>query len=340
MRYEVLKIFGNIKILLVIVCMFILSIVMAMKTDTIMFEGFNTNVYKYYMERLEGEYTQEKYDYVIDEYKRMQEHIANSDLYDEQYRNKLISAMEYRELSSAVDLAKSRIKTFEYIVSKTEYYSQCENAPSFFYDIDVEDYIVNMGVNIPLILSLILVICAVFVEDYMANTVYMIRSSRDGKKRLLCRRILLTVIVAVLASAIFYIGEFLAKYFYLDLGMLEGNIESLMNVQAANYEGTILGFIIMSIGIRTLYTVVIAMLISTIALLTHKYMMTVGISLAVIFLPKAFMDSKWLATAGLEGYTLLKEDVYIGNNAPILVIMVYLMITVVWVGVLIKRESR
>ena len=111
MRYEVLKVFGNIKILLVIVCMFILSIVMAMKTDTIMFEGFNTNVYKYYMERLEGEYTQEKYDYVIDEYKCMQEHIANSDLYDEQYRNKLISAMEYRELSSAVDLAKSRIKS-------------------------------------------------------------------------------------------------------------------------------------------------------------------------------------------------------------------------------------
>ena len=340
MRYEVLKVFGNVRIIAVIIGMFVLSIIMAMRIDTIMFEGFNTDVYRYYMEYLEGEYTQEKYDYVIEEYGRMQEHIANSNLYDEQYQNKLISATEYRELSSAASIAKGRIKTFEYIVSKTEYYSQCKNTPSYFYDIDVEDYIVNMSANIPLILLLILVIGALFIEDYMANTVYMVRSSRDGKERLLCKRIFLVLIVSVIASAIFYIGEFFVKYFYLDLGMLDGNIESLMNVQAANYDGTILGYIIMSIGIRTLYTVVIAILISSIAILTHKYMMTVGISLAVIFLPKVFINSKWIPTAGLEGYTLIKGNEYMESSTLLLFMAVYLLITAMMVGVLIKRDSR
>ena len=340
MRYEALKVFGNIKILAVIVGMFILSSIMAMGTDTIMFEGFNTDVYKYYMEHLEGEYTQEKYDYVLYEYNRMQEHIAKSDLYDEQYRNKLISATEYRELSSAASLAKSRIKTFEYIVSKTEYYSQCENTPSYFYDIEVEDYIVNMSVNIPLLLSLMLVIATIYNEDYVANTVRMVRSSRDGKDRLLCKRMLLVVIVAVLASAIFYIGEFFVKYFYLDLGALNGNIDSLMNVKVANVEGTILEYLILSIGIRVLYTVVVAILISIVAILTHKYMMTIGISLAIIFLPKVMIDSKWIPTAGLEAYTLLRENNFVHNNSYILVMAVYVLITAVVVGGLIKMDSK
>lgn len=340
MKYEALKVFGNIKILAVIAGMFILSTIMALRTDTIMFEGFNTDVYKYYMEYLEGEFTQEKYNYVMEEYGRMKEHIANSDLYDEQYQNKMISATEYRELSSAASIAKGRIKTFEYIVDKTEYYAQCENTPSYFFDIAVEDYIVNMSVNIPLLLVLILIIATIFNEDYSANTVYMIRSSKDGKERLLCRRMLLVAVIAVLMSVIFYIGEFLVKYLYFDFGILDGNITSLMNVHLQNFEGTIFEYLFTTIGIRILYTVVVAIFISAVAVLSHKYMMTIGISIAIVYLPKVLVDSKWIPSAGLEAYTLLREGNSAQSNSYILVLVVYLVLSAMVVGGLIKSNSR
>ena len=284
MKYEAIKVFGNIKILAVIVGMFILSSVLAMSTDTIMFEGFKSDVYKYYMDYLEGEYTQEKYDYVFEEYSKMKEHISNEGLYEEQYKDKLISATEYRQLSSAASMAKGRIKTFEYIVEKTEYYSQCESIPSYFYDIDVEDYIINMSVNIPLLLSLILIICTIFNEDYASNIVYMIRSSKDGKGRLLCRRLVLVIIVAIMLSVIFYVGEFFVKYFCLDLGLLDSSIESLMNVGLVDFEGTIFEYLLLALGIGIIDTVFVALAITVISMITHGYLMTFGISFFLFIL--------------------------------------------------------
>lgn len=334
MRYELLKVFGNIKIIAVILGMFILSGIMAMKIDTIMFEGFSTDVYKYYMDYLEGEYTQEKHNYVFEEYSRMKEHISNSSLYDEQYKDKLISATEYRELSSAASLAKGRIKTFEYIVEKTEYYAGCENTPSYFYDIDVEDYIVNMSVNIPLLLSLILVIAVLFNEDYSANTVYMIRSSKDGKDRLLCRRLRLVMIIAIVLGVVFYVGEFLIKYFYLDLGDMNSHISSLRSMENAKFSGSIWGYLLTSIGIRMMYTVLVALLISVIAILTHKYMMTIGVALGVVYLPSVITDSEWTLTAGLKAYPL------INTSLAFIIVMVYILIFMGIIGILIKREKN
>lgn len=334
MRYELLKVFGNIKIMAVILGMFILSSTMAMKIDTIMFEGFSTDVYKYYMDYLEGEYTQEKHSYVFEEYSRLKEHISNSSLYDKQYKDKLISATEYRELSSAASLAKGRIKTFEYIVEKTEYYAGCENTPSYFYDIDVEDYIVNMSVNIPLLLSLILVIAVLFNEDYSANTVYMIRSSKDGKDRLLCRRLRIVVIIAIVLGAVFYVAEFLIKYFYLDLGDMHSHISSLKSMENAKFSGSIWGYLLTSIGIRMMYTVLVALLISVIAILTHKYMMTIGVALGVVYLPSVITDSEWTLTAGLKAYPL------INTSLVFIIVMVYILIFMGIIGILIKREKN
>ncbi len=334
MRYELLKVFGNIKIMAVILGMFILSSIMAMKIDTIMFEGFSTDVYKYYMDYLEGEYTQEKHSYVFEEYSRLKEHISNSSLYDKQYKDKLISATEYRELSSAASLAKGRIKTFEYIVEKTEYYAGCENTPSYFYDIDVDDYIVNMSVNIPLLLSLILVIAVLFNEDYSANTVYMIRSSKDGKDRLLCRRLRIVVIIAIVLGVVFYVAEFLIKYFYLDLGDMHSHISSLKSMENAKFSGSIWGYLLTSIGIRMMYTVLVALLISVIAILTHKYMMTIGVALGVVYLPSVITDSEWALTAGLKAYPL------INTSLAFIIVMVYILIFMGIIGILVKKEKN
>lgn len=334
MRYELLKVFGNIKIMAVILGMFILSSIMAMKIDTIMFEGFSTDVYKYYMDYLEGEYTQEKHSYVFEEYSRLKEHISNSSLYDKQYKDKLISATEYRELSSEASLAKGRIKTFEYIVEKTEYYAGCENTPSYFYDIDVDDYIVNMSVNIPLLLSLILVIAVLFNEDYSANTVYMIRSSKDGKDRLLCRRLRFVVIIAIVLGVVFYVAEFLIKYFYLDLGDMHSHISSLKSMENAKFSGSIWGYLLTSIGIRMMYTVLVALLISVIAILTHKYMMTIGVALGVVYLPSVITDSEWTLIAGLKAYPL------INTNLAFIIVMVYILIFMGIIGILVKKEKN
>lgn len=370
MKYECMKIFGNIKIVAVLLLLFILNIIISMQNKTVMFEGYKSDVYKYYMDILEGEYTKEKYDYVMEEYERMKAHIANEGLYDEQYKKNLISSTEYRELSSAADLAKNRLKTFEYIVMKTEYYAQCEKTPSYFYDVDIEDYIVNMSANIPLLLSLILIIATLFNEDYVANTVHMIRSSKYGKERLYFRRIYLTVVLSVSFSVVFYVGEFAVKYFYMDLGIINSNACSLMGMSKAGlgslnslgsldslgslnsleglngfssvgetcFNGTILEYIVISLVIRIVYTVLIALFISSIASFTHKYIATFAVSLGIVYLPSVITESMFTLRKGLEVYPVFAYNQNIHGVPDVMVAVVaYAVVVIVFMGIIGKK---
>ena len=340
MKYECLKVFGNIKTSAVLVLLFILSIFMAMQNKTVMFEGYKSNVYKYYMDILEGEYTKEKHDYVMEEYERLKTHIANKDLYDEQYKKNLISSTEYRELSSAAELAKSSLKTFEYIVMKTEYYAQCEKTPSYFYDVDIEDYIVNMSVNIPLLLSLILIISTLYNEDYVANTVHMIRSSKYGKSSLFWRRIYLVICISIICGFLFYTGEFVVKYLYMDLGLLDSNVISIMGMKDAGVEGSILMYLIISLILRIIYTVIVSLFICVIATVVHKYIMTFAFTLGVIYIPAVFTDSVFVITKGLEVYPMFINDQNVHGVPDVLVaIMMYILILCMIIGAMLKREK-
>ena len=353
MKYECMKIFGNIKIVAVLLLLFILNIIISMQNKTVMFEGYKSDVYKYYMDILEGAYTKEKHDYVMEEYERMKSHIANEGLYDEQYKKNQISSKEYRELSSAADLAKNRLKTFEYIVMKTEYYAQCEKTPSYFYDVDIEDYIVNMSANIPLLLSLILIIATLFNEDYVANTVHMIRSSKYGKERLYFRRIYLTVVLSVSFSVVFYVGEFAVKYFYMDLGIINSNACSLIGMSKAGlgslnslaglngfsgvgetcFNGTILEYIVISFVIRTVYIVLIALFISSIASFTHKYIATFAVSLGIVYLPSVITESIFTLRKGLEVYPVFAYNQNIHGVPDVMVAVVaYAVVAIVLMG--------
>ena len=352
MKYECMKIFGNIRICAVLLLLFILNIIISMQNKTVMFEGYKSDVYKYYMDILEGEYTKEKHDYVMEEYDRMKAHIANEGLYDEQYKNNLISSTEYRELSSVADLAKNRLKTFEYIVMKTEYYAQCGKTPSYFYDVDVEDYIVNMSVNIPLLLSIILIIATLFNEDYAANTVYMIRSSKYGKERLYYRRIYLTVALSVSLSVVFYVGEFVTKYLYMDLGILNSNACSLMGMSKVGldsfnsfdsvgetcFNGTILEYLVISLVIRIVYMVLIALFISSIASFTHKYIATFAVSLGIVYLPSVITESVFILRKGLEVYPVFAYNQSIHGVPDVMVAVVaYAVVAIALIGVAGKK---
>ncbi len=339
MKYECLKVFGNIKTLAVILLMFLISTILSMQNNTIMYEGFNTDVYRYYMDILEGEYTQEKHDYVKNEYEDMLMHIEKSDYYDEQFKNSEISATEYRKLSSAADLAKSRIDTFEYILMKTEYYATCDEVPSYFCDIDIEDYIVNMGINIPLILSLILIVSTLYNEDYSANMVSMIRSSKDGKERLFFRRVGFVIIVSIVFSMLFYMGEFVAKYLCMDLGGMNSNIVSIMGMKNSSFGGTIFEYLMMSVAIRTAYTAIFALFISVVAMITHKYIMTFAISLGALYLPIAITESVFALGRGLYVYPLfVSENSVAGFSTAFVMIVVYGALMSGLVVAEIKRE--
>ena len=341
MRYEFIKLFSNKKIIIIIVVMFGINIFLATRNSTVMYEGFNSKVYEFYMESLQGEYNEDKYIRVMNEYAEMQDLLAKEGSYLQQYKDKILSVNEYKEISSDISMAKSRIKTIEYVVEKTQYYSQCKNMPSYFYDIDVNDYIENMSVNIPLLICLILIVSFIFCEDYYSNTISMIRSSKNGKNILCFNRMMCVCICSITLSVVFYIGEFGVKILLMNLGDINANISSLMCMKNTTLNVTISEYILLTIIYRTFFGIIVGIIFSVVAICVHKYIVMFMTSLGIVFIPVLITDNILIISKGLEAYPLLSSAKRIfGFQIMYMSVFIYLVFGSVLLGsgyYLIKR---
>lgn len=340
LKMELYRIFSRKKIYLFLLVGMICEIFLSLQVKTVMFEGFNSTVYRYYINQLKGNYTAEKHSKVENEYERLTNLIANEEEYERQYFAGELSAEEYRNISNDVKSAKSRIVTVEYILRKTEYYSVCEGKPEYFYDIGISDYVRNMSVDVVLIVILILVVVPIFTEDYYSGTVAMIRSSANGRRKLYLCRLKMTMLLSATLGILFYLTEFLTKYIRFDLGNMGADIRSLDCMQFSQLDVTVGEYILFTILIRTLYTVMSGVVIMLIANRIHSNIGAYAAGIGMIMIPYYLYPymPKWMQEIslckGLGAYSMFNAyDEIIG--IPIVVFCgmthcVLLSILIIW----------
>ncbi len=285
LKLELYRIFGRKRTFLFLLTGLLLETVFSLRIKTVMFDGFDDDVYRYYISRLEGAYTKEKQEWIEAEYERMTERIANADEYERQYFAGEMDAEEYRRLSDEVKSAGNREKTVGYLLEKTQYYSGCKGNPEYFYDIAISDYIENMSMDFVLIFVLILLILPVFHEDYEAGTVLMVRSCAYGREKLYLYRMGAAGLVSLLTGFLFYLTEFFTKAARFDLGNLNADVKSLLNMSQSGLDLTIGEYLLLTVLIRTIYTGMAGIVIMLIANMLHSSIGAFAVSAACLFLP-------------------------------------------------------
>lgn len=284
-KMELCKLFSKKRIFLILLIGIILEVILSIQMKNTMFEGFNTAVYKYYMKQLEGEYTGEKQAWVKDEYKRLKDLIDNEKEYERQYKDNKIGAEEYRTIANDVKSAKNRIYTVEYILEKSNYYAESGGNPSYYYDIEISDYIQNMNIDVILVVILMLMVLPVFTEDYSAGTVYMVESSKYGKRRLFYCRLKITIMLSVVLGFVFPVTEFITKYIRFDLGDLSADIGSLMVMGNSNMHMPVGRYLCLALVIRMFYTVVLGIISMWVANRIHNNIAAFAVISAIVFIP-------------------------------------------------------
>lgn len=227
-KMEFDKFFCNRRIYLIVVIGIVFEIIIAMQMRTVMFEGYHKSVYKHYISEIEGDYNKEKKAYISKENEKMQELIDNEDSYERMYMEGGISADEYHRISDEIKTAKFRINTLEYLGGKTEYFDSASLLYSYFYDVEIRDYVEYIGFDVIAVIVILLLVIPVYTDDYYAGVILMLRSSKNGRGRLCAARLKLAVSVSVVVSILFSAIEFLTKYIRYDLGNLNARVGSLM----------------------------------------------------------------------------------------------------------------
>lgn len=291
LKYEFFKVFSNKKNFIIIAICLILKIAFSMQMDIDMPEGFNAEVYRYYSEQLEGEYTKKKHDFIVSEYNRFQELLENEHEYVEKFENDKIDAKEYKVISDDIKSAKNRLKTVEYIVQKSEYYEKQDEQVEYFFDIYHIDYVSNMKVDIFLIIVMLVMITSIYTDDYYSGTVTMIRSSQNGRKKLFINRLICNISISAFFSLLLSIIEFMVKYFKFGMSHMDASIKSLLIMENMEYNLTIGQYVLATIALRCFFAVIVGLIIMFIAEKIHTNMGTYLIVLALIFLPEFIYES-------------------------------------------------
>lgn len=310
-RVELLRLFCNKKIYIMLLIAIICEVIVSLPSEADVPDGFNSDIYRYYIGSLEGEFSEKKYEWIANEYNRLKELIENEKEYEDQYKNDEISGEEYRQIVKDIKSAYTRIDTVAYIVDKSDRFLESKGSPEYFYDIAINDYILNMSMDFILIIILIILIVPVYTEEYSCNTVFMVRSSGYGRKRLFGVRCAVTVVISAIVGIVFPIVEFVTRCIIYDMGNLSAEISSISSLQQIDLEMSIRIYILITFLVRCFYTIVSGLVIMMISTIVHNNIAIMSTACMVIIIPyfmDKFINADWkifLIHNGLGVYKLI-----------------------------------
>ena len=163
--------------------------------------SYSKIVYKDYMEQLSGEYTADKKAFIQSEYERMEKIISEHDEMTEKYKNDIITLEEYDEHNFSYNEAQAKISTVEYLMEKCSYFDEIGGQCYFFYDTDWADLLSENGIDYIAAILIILMIAAVFSDEYSSGSRCMILTAYKGKVSASVCKLCISFIFAFIISA-------------------------------------------------------------------------------------------------------------------------------------------
>lgn len=144
---------------------------------------FPKDIYREYMNILEGKPTEEKEEWISDEQERLTEALGSHTLYEELYTKGEITLEEYIERNDEYIYAQAQEKAFEAVLEKNAYFHGTDGNVQFFYDLEILQFFKSCGADYVLIFFLCFAIAAVYELENRSDMRRMICALPLGRKR-------------------------------------------------------------------------------------------------------------------------------------------------------------
>lgn len=169
---------------------------------------FSLSIYKIYMLRLQGEFTEEKYSEIKALYDSYSELLASHEQIELDYQNGKITLEEFSDHNLKYHKAFAEHKTVEYILQKSDYYSDIGGECVYFYDTDWEDFIAGTKFDFIVAFSVIFLIISVFCTEYQTNSRTSVFTSSNGQGKLCAQKLILSGAAGLVVSILLFFMQF------------------------------------------------------------------------------------------------------------------------------------
>lgn len=223
--FEFSKILADKKNLIVLVVLLISKIVFSFVYFT---PTQNSEQYIYYINKIYGEFTAEKEQYIIDESKYVADAINNFNLIQTQYRHGEVDLSEYREALYINNYAISVSEPLDRIKERSTYLSNITNDYNniwFILDEGIIKYVSLL--DIFLVLSLIFINGHFFPFEYDSGFISILKVSRKGRHETQRAKYTLAIVMTSLFFVIFSLIDLFFLFHYYDLSCLKAGVMSI-----------------------------------------------------------------------------------------------------------------
>lgn len=293
-KFEMYKALRKKELIIFIVIGVIIEIFMASQDNKVIPGDLKVNIYREYIDEVKGDYTEEKNNWLISESERFQKYLEDKTVYEEKYNNGEIDANEYKDYLDNYKEADAKFSTLNYVIVRSSYLgtvAQDGKNAEYFYDLDMDDYIGNMGVDIVVVLLITVFVVHIFGEDYNCGTDIIVKTCEKGRKILFIARLKCTLIISTIIGTIFPIIEFIIKNRKFSLEGMSASVSCLTSMQESTLSMNIKQYLILCTIIRSLAAVLFSIIVMCITVFIKNTIADYVVAVAFVYLPYLIYDS-------------------------------------------------
>lgn len=347
-KFEMYKALRRKELLLFLVIGVIIEFFIASQDNKVIPGDLNLKIYKNYMKEINGDYSAEKQDWLLSEQEKFQKYIDDKDEYDEKFNNGEIEQDEYRAALNNYKEAALKQPTLGYVINRSFYLgniAETNDNIKFFYDLDIDDYVKNMGVDIVVILLITIFVVHIFGEDYNCGTDNIVSTCEKGRKKLFITRLKCVLLISFVIGTVFPIIEYIVKSNKYDLGNMNADIKCLESMSECGLSMTIREYLLLCTVIRIIAAILFSIIVVCVTVFVKNTMADYVVAVAVVYLPYLLYDSvgKFINQISLcKGFGVYKgfsmPQKVLGVHGMIIWAILYVVTDIIILTVLRKKK--
>lgn len=269
--------------------------------------------YGWYLETLDGAYTEEKADLLEKEAQAITEARRTRASLQESYYGGQITAEQYERQIAEVNTVLAHEHGFE--VAYQQYLYICENTDNRCF-LNTNGWAGLFGtqtLDFPLFLVILLLATAVFCSEYSCQMDTLLQTSKQSRKSARCK-VLITFCAIFALCAVLSLIRFL--FFAVKYGLPHGEypIQSIACFGGSTKSVSLLGAYLIVTGLRCFGSVFLAALLLFLSILVKKYALTVVIGAVSTLIPYIGLSKQVYYRLPLPLPFLLATDFLTGNS--------------------------
>ena len=235
---------------------------------------FDTELYKMYVSRYGGEYSQQTYNDMCAELEA-QRQIAEQNLGSTSY-----TADEYMFLSEQITAAEHKVQALEAVIDR---YTSLKSGQQLVYDLEFEEYIngylKKLG-TLFFLISVTVITLRLSLYDYKCGMESILFTTRSGKHSILRDKLLLALAISVIISVLFSMAEQLI-FLSHDFGDESAPICSYADFEGCKYDISLKSAMYLSVVIKMLGCIIFSALLFVVSRVARNEIIAAVLSIGL-----------------------------------------------------------